>query len=120
MRVQARRALLIDSAIGLALAVASVMASFHLWAGSEYGRPDWRQGPPRHMVTIVDPSPWVLPAVLIVALGVAARRIWPRAAFVATVVGVGVYLAAGAMFPPIFLGPALAVYSMASGASLLA
>ena len=118
MRVQARRALLIDSAIGLALAVASWMASFYVWAGSEYGRPDWRQGPPRHMVTIVDPSPWVLPAVLIVALGVATRRIWPRAAFVATVAGVGIYLAAGAMFPPIFLGPALAVYAMASGASI--
>jgi signal transduction histidine kinase len=120
MRVQARRALLIDSAIGLALAVASWMASFYVWAGSEYGRPDWGHGPPRHMVTIVDPSPWVLPAVLVVALGVATRRIWPRAAFVATVVGVGIYLAAGAMFPPIFLGPALAVYAMASGASIFA
>jgi signal transduction histidine kinase len=119
MRVEARRALLIDSAIGLVLAVASWMASFYVWAGSEYGRPDWRHGPPRHMVTIVDPSPWVLPAVLVVALGVATRRIWPRAAFVATVVGVGIYLAAGAVFAPIFLGPALAVYAMASGASIL-
>src|SRR5512132_805357 len=118
MRVQARRALLVDAAIGLALAVASWMASFYVWAGSEYGRPDWRHGPPRHMVTIVDSSPWVLPAVLAMALGVATRRIWPRAAFVATVVGVGIYLAAGAMFPPIFLGPALAVYAMASGASI--
>jgi signal transduction histidine kinase len=120
MRVQARRALLIDSAIGLALAVASWMASFYVWAGSEYGRPDWRRGAPRHMVTIVDPSPWVLAAVLVVALGVATRRIWPRTAFVATVVGVGIYLAAGTMFPPIFLGPALAVYAMASGASIFA
>jgi signal transduction histidine kinase len=119
MRVQARRALLIDSAIGLALAVASWMASY-VWAGSEYGRFDGRRGQPRHMVTIVDPSPWVLLAVLVVALGVTTRRIWPRAAFVATVVGVGIYLAAGAMFPPIFLGPALAVYAMASGASLFA
>jgi signal transduction histidine kinase len=66
----------------------------------------------------VDPSPWVVPAVMIVALGVATRRIWPRAAFVATVVGVGVYLAAGAIFAPIFLGPALAVYAMASGPSI--
>jgi signal transduction histidine kinase len=120
MRVQARRALLIDSAIGLALAVASWMASFYVWAGSEFSRPEWRRGPPRHMVTIVDPSPWVLPAVIVLALGVATRRIWPRAAFVATVAGVGIYLAAGAMFPPIFLGPALAVYAMASGASIFA
>src|SRR4029434_3322717 len=120
MRVQARRALLIDSAIGLALAVSSWMASFYIWAGSEYGRPDWRHGPPRHMVTIVDPSPWVLPAVLVVALGVGTRRLWSCGACVATVVGVGIYLAAGAMFAPIFLGPALAVYAMASGASIFA
>jgi signal transduction histidine kinase len=120
MRVQARRALLIDSAIGLALAVASWMASFYVWAGSDFSRPGWRHGPPRQMITTVEPSPWVLPAVLVVALGVATRRIWPRTAFVATVVGVGIYLAAGAMFAPIFLGPALAVYAMASGASILA
>jgi signal transduction histidine kinase len=120
MREKTRRALLIDSTIGLALAFASWMASFYVWAGSELGRPDWRHGPARHMVTIVDPSPWVLPAVFIVALGVATRRIWPRVAFVATAVGVGIYLAAGAMFAPIFLGPALAVYAMASGASMFA
>jgi signal transduction histidine kinase len=120
MRVQARRALLIDSAIGLALAVAGWVASFYVWEGSDFGRPEWRHGPPRHMVINVDPSPWVLPAVIVLALGVATRRIWPRAAFIATVVGVGVYLATGAMFAPIFLGPALAVYAMASGASVFA
>lgn len=120
MRVQARRALLIDSAIGLALAVAGWVASFYVWEGSEFGQPEWRHGPPRHMVINVDPSPWVLPAVIVLALGVAIRRIWPRASFIATVVGVGVYLATGAMFAPIFLGPALAVYAMASGASVFA
>jgi signal transduction histidine kinase len=72
------------------------------------------------MVTSIDPSPWVLPAVFLVALGVAARRVWPRAAFIATVVGVGAYLATGSTFAPIFLGPALAVYSMAGGASIFA
>ena len=40
MRVQARRALLIDSAIGLVLAVTSWMASFYVW-----GRPEFN-GPP--------------------------------------------------------------------------
>jgi signal transduction histidine kinase len=118
MRVEARRALLIDSVIGLALAVASWTASFYVWDRAEFSRPEWGHGPPRHMITSVDPSPWVLPAVIVVAIGVAIRQIWPRAAFVATVVGVGAYLAAGAMFAPIFLGPALAVYAMASGASI--
>jgi signal transduction histidine kinase len=120
MRVEARRALLVDSVIGFALALTSWMASFYVWAGSEFGRPEWRHGPPRQMVASVDPSPWVLPAVTLLALGVATRRIWPRAAFIATVVGVGAYLATGSTFAPIFLGPAVAVYSMAGGASIFA
>jgi signal transduction histidine kinase len=120
MRVQARRAVLIDSAIGLALAVAGWVASLYVWEGSDFSRPEWRHGPSRHMVINIDPSPWVLPALIVMALGVATRRIWPRAAFIATVVGVGGYLATGAMFAPIFLAPALAVYAMASGASIYA
>jgi signal transduction histidine kinase len=126
MRVQARRALLIDSAIGLVLAVTSWMASFYVWGRPEFDRaPDfnptqWGHGPPGRMVTTVDPSLWVLPAVAVLALGLAARRVWPRAAFVATVVGVGTYLATGATFGPIFLGPALGVYAMASGTRLFA
>src|SRR5215218_5588287 len=120
MRVEARRALLVDSVIGSALALTSWMASFYVWAGSEFGRPEWRHGPPRQMVASIDPSPWVLPAVTLLGLGVATRRIWPRAAFIATVVGVGAYLATGSTFAPIFLGPALAVYSMAGGASIFA
>ena len=118
MRVEARRALLIDSAIGFALAITSWMASFYVWERSEFGRPERRHGPPPQMMTSIDPSPWVLAAVFLVALGVAARRVWPRAAFIATVVGVGAYLATGSTFAPIFLGPALAVYSMAGGASI--
>ena len=118
MRVEVRRALLIDSFVGFALAMTSWMASFYVWGRSEFARPDWRHGPPRQMILSVEPSPWVLPAVTLVALGVATRRIRPRAAFIATVVGVGVYLATGSTFAPIFLGPALAVYSMASGGSI--
>ena len=120
MRVEARRALLIDSAIGFALALTGWMASFYAWGRSEFSRPEWGHGPPGRMVASVDPSPWVLPAVTLVALGVAIRRVWPRAAFIATVVGVGAYLATGSTFAPIFLGPALAVYSMAGGASIFA
>ncbi|HET9777758.1 MAG TPA: sensor histidine kinase [Propionibacteriaceae bacterium] len=120
MRVVARRALLIDSVVGFALAITSWMASSYVWGRSEFSRPEWRHGPPRHMIASVDPSPWVLPAVTLLALGVATRRIWPRAAFIATVVGVGTYLATGSTFAPIFLGPVLAVYSMAGGASISA
>jgi signal transduction histidine kinase len=120
MRAQARRALLLDSAIGLILALTSWMASFYVWGRSEVNAPGWGHGPPGRVINTVASSPWVLPAVLLLALGIATRRIWPRAAFVATVVGVGIYLATGARFGPIFLGPALCVYAMASGTRLFA
>jgi signal transduction histidine kinase len=126
MRVQARRALIIDSVIGLILALTSWMASFYVWGRPEFNRSpqlnptQWGHGPPGRMVTTVDPSPWVLPAVAVLTLGIATRRVWPRAAFVATAGGVGAYLAAGATFGPIFLGPALGVYAMASGTRVLA
>jgi signal transduction histidine kinase len=120
MRVEARRALIVDSAIGSILAVTSWIASFYVWDRAEFNRPDWGHGPPGRVISTVDSSPWVLPAVIVLALGIATRRLWPRAAFVATVVGVGTYLATGAMFGPIFLGPALGVYAMASGTHLLA
>jgi signal transduction histidine kinase len=96
------------------------MASFYVWDRSEFSRPGWGHGPPGRMITTVDPSPWVIPAVIVLALGIATRRVWPRAAFVATVAGVGTYLATGATFGPILLGPALGVYAMASGTRLLA
>jgi signal transduction histidine kinase len=108
------------------LAVTSWMASFYVWGRPDFDRPpdfnptQWGHGPPGRMVTTVDPSLWVLPAVVVLALGLAARRVWPRAAFVATVMGVGTYLATGATFGPIFLGPALGVYAMASGTRLFA
>jgi signal transduction histidine kinase len=96
------------------------MASFYVWDRSEFNRPDWSHGPPGRMITTVDPSPWVIPAVIVLALGIATRRVWPRAAFIVTVAGVGTYLATGATFGPIFLGPALGVYAMASGTRLFA
>ena len=126
MRVQARRALVIDSAIGLILALTSWMASFYVWNRAEFqGPPEvnatpWRHGPPGRMISTVESSPWVLPAVIVLGFGVAVRRVWPRTAFVLTVVGVGTYLATGATFGPIFLAPALGVYAMASGSRLFA
>ena len=101
MRVEARRALIVDSAIGLILAVTSWIASFYAWGRAELTRPDWGHGPPGRVITTVDSSPWVLPAVIVLALGIATRRVWPRTAFVATVAGAGTYLATGAMFGPI-------------------
>jgi signal transduction histidine kinase len=126
MRVRARRALIVDSAIGLILAVTAWMASFYVWDRAAFDRPpeanptQWRHGPPGRMITTVDPSPWVLPAVIVLGFGIAIRRVWPRTAFVLTVLAVGTYLATGATFGPIFLAPALGVYAMASGTRLFA
>ena len=72
-------------------------------------------GPPRRWSTPLIRRHGCCHAVLLLALGVATRRIWPRAAFVATVVGVGIYLATGRVCP-IFFGTCACVYAMASGA----
>jgi signal transduction histidine kinase len=126
MRVRARRALIVDSAIGLILAVTAWTASFYVWDRAAFDGPSganptqWRHGPPGRMITSVDPSPWVLPAVIVLGISIAIRRVWPRTAFVLTVLAVGTYLATGATFAPIFLAPALGVYAMASGIRLFA
>ena len=56
---------------------------------------------------------WVWLPIVVLVVGLALRRVWPRPAFVAVAIGVGGYLAAGAMFPPVFVAPALAIYAMA-------
>jgi signal transduction histidine kinase len=107
------RALLIDSVIAVVLGWIS-------WLGSLFGwNPDRRPGqfgPPRRGPWAYDPSPvlgWVVVPIVVLVVGLAVRRVWPRAAFVAVVAGVGGYLAAGATFGLIFLAPALGVYAMA-------
>ena len=70
--------------------------------------------PPPWFLDRPEVADWVLvPVALIFIAGLAVRRVWPRPAFVAVVVGVGGYLAAGAVFPPVFVAPALAIYAMA-------
>jgi signal transduction histidine kinase len=115
MRVPTRRGLVVDSVIGALLAVVAWRAASYDWAPPDFGRPDFgHRGPPSWMFHTVAASPWVVPAVILLGLGIAARRVWPRVAFVTVVVGVGVYLATGASFDPIFLGPALCVFTLAS------
>src|SRR5918998_1972493 len=119
------RSLLVDSAIALVLGwMCWSAATFHWGWGDDpvevgppgrFGRD--RQPPP----WFVDPpevSDWVLLPVLVMVAGLALRRVAPRPAFVATVVGVGGYLAAGAMFPLVFVAPALAIYAMATALPL--
>ena len=107
------RVLLVDSAIAVVLGWISWLGSFFGW------NPDRRPGqfgPPRGGPWAYDPPQvlgWVVVPILVLVVGLAVRRLWPRAAFVAVVAGVGGYLAAGATFGLIFLAPALGVYAMA-------
>jgi signal transduction histidine kinase len=114
------RSLLIDTAIALVLGWMCWSAAISDWGWRrnpvEVGPPGrlGRDGPPPPW--FVDPpevADWVLLPVLVMVAGLALRRVAPRPAFVATVVGVGGYLAAGAMFPPVFVAPALGIYAMA-------
>ena len=116
MRVRSRH-LLVDSAIAVGLGWVCLWVSFFHWE-PDGNRRGW-DGGPRGGPWFPDPAPpdvhgWVFFPVLVFVAGLALRRIWPRAAFVATVVGVGGYLAAGATFGLVFLAPALAIYAMAT------
>ncbi len=118
MRVQTRP-LLVDSAIAFGLGLLCLWGAHFSGAPPRF-RADRRFGPPGGppMLDLPEVAGWVVGPVLIVVAGLAIRRIWPRSAFVAVVVGVGGYLAAGAMFAPIFLAPALTSYAMAMAVPL--
>jgi signal transduction histidine kinase len=116
----ATRSLVIDSAIALVLGWMCWSAAEFAWGRGgdpmELGPPG--RGGPRGpggpwVLDRPEVADWVLVPVLVLVAGLVLRRVWPRPAFVAVTVGVGGYLAAGAMFPPVFLAPALGVYAMA-------
>ena len=119
MRVQTRH-LLVDSAIALVLGWVCLWGALAFW-GPALGRGEHpvgspRFGPPR--IELPEVADWMAVPLLILVVGLAVRRIWPRWGFVAIVVGVGGYLAAGAVFPPVFVAPALGIYAMATALPL--
>ncbi len=112
MRVMPRRRLAVDTALGLLLGLFG-WAAAAFPAGSEFDRRPPRGGDDFDFHPTADAAGWLLPFVLIVVVGVAVRRIWPRAGFVAVTVGLGGYLAVGGPFGPMFLAPALVLYALA-------
>src|SRR5918998_177271 len=116
----ATRSLLVDSVVALVLGWMCWSAAVFHWGPDgdpmdlDTGPPGRRGGPPPPwLLDRPEVADWVLAPVLMMVAGLALRRVWPRPAFVATVVGVAGYLAAGASFPPVFLAPALGIYAMA-------
>ena len=111
------RSLLVDPVIAVGLGWMCWSAAESHWGRGgdpvELGPPGRGGPPPPWFFDRPEVADWVLVPVLVLIAGLAVRRVWPRPAFVAIVVGVGGYLAAGAVFPPVFLAPALAIYAMA-------
>jgi signal transduction histidine kinase len=116
------RVLLLDVPIALAIGVASW---FSAQASRWFDRADgarleghgggWRGGPPswpQEMDGLPEVWWWPLPIVLIMAGGLAVRRLFPRVGFGVVVLAVGAFLAIGGPYGPCLLAPALAVYSL--------
>ncbi|HLL61948.1 MAG TPA: sensor histidine kinase [Propionibacteriaceae bacterium] len=114
------RSVLVDSVVALVLGWMCWSAAAFDWGRDRDpvelgpgGPPGRRDGPPPWFLDRPEVADWVLLPVLITVAGLAVRRVWPRSAFVAVVIGVGGYVAAGASFPLVFLAPALVIYAMA-------
>ncbi len=112
MRTELRRAVLVDSLLGVGIGWAS-------WFGGQvdWNRPRMEHGPPWEgpsQTWAVNLPLALLPFLGLLAFGVAVRRVWPRVGFLSVVVATTVYLAAGASFGPVFIASALSVYAMAA------
>jgi signal transduction histidine kinase len=119
MRRAAGRLLIVDAPLAVAVGAASLAASRAAQLPEQLGEGPWRHGP-RDRLDFADQTvPWgVIPGGLVIAVGVAMRRIWPRASFVAIVLAVAGYLAQGAPYGPVLLAPALSLHALASALPL--
>lgn len=115
MRAVRLRSVLVDTALGLVLAWFGWAAAHFAWDGPEMeGRGPRGGGRPPYVTPVLDLPQLITPALVLLALALAVRRIWPRTAFVGVVVALGGYLAAGAPFGPVFAALALTVLAMAT------
>ncbi len=121
MRPHPGRALALDVPLALVVGMASAAAARFAQMPRDHERGPGQFGPgslggPRGPIELDPPDlAWPLfPALALLVVATAVRRIWPRVAFVGVVVGVAGYLAAGGPYGPVLLAPALAVHALAS------
>jgi signal transduction histidine kinase len=117
VRSDIKQAVVVDALVGSGVALACWFGARFSWdspplRGGGRGPRD-RHGPDLHPV-LVQLSPWVIPFLIMLVVGIAIRRIWPRVGFVVIAVGIGGFFAASSVFGLAFLAAALGVYSMAS------
>ncbi|HEY5821074.1 MAG TPA: sensor histidine kinase [Propionibacteriaceae bacterium] len=114
MPVVRRRTLLVDLGIGVVLGWFGWVAAMFTWDRPRFDdRPPGRDRDFDDFHPLVSVSPYVAVFLVLVVAGVAVRRIWPRAGFVAVVAGLGGYLALGAGVGPVFAALAFTVFAMA-------
>ena len=112
MRVPTRR-VLVDAAVALLLGWACFWARLVSWGPPQLDGPDLGGRPQLPHPSLSDVEPWVAVAIATFMIGITLRAVRPRSAFVLITIGVGGYLAAGTIFGPVFLAPALGIYAMA-------
>ena len=109
----------LDSVLGLL--VGGAAAASAAFAGSfkpDDDRRGFGHGPPRAGDAAADVSAAAFAALPVVVLGVALRRTFPRAGYLAVVLAVAGFLWAGGPYGPVLIAPALAVHALATSLPL--
>ena len=113
------RGLVVDIVLGLLLGWAGWTSAHLAW-----DRPPrmGRRGPWQNDEFDLQPVPDISPAIdvflVLLVVGVAVRRRWPRTGFVLVLAGLTGYRALGAPAGPVYIALALGVFAMASALPL--
>lgn len=117
------RAMLFNIPLALFIGFAALVAAKIHVTPNQWGESD---GPPwkRPETEVPGPNPWeagwdlvpwpIFPCVLVVVVGVAVRRLWPRTAFAATVLATTGYLFLDSPYGPILVAPAAVLVALAA------
>jgi signal transduction histidine kinase len=106
---------IVDLPVAVAVGLASWTAARLSQLPNHVDRGPWRPGPgPRPGFELPAPVSWgVVPCLVVLVIGLALRRVWPRVTFLVVVAAVTGYLALGAPYGPVLIAPALSVHALA-------